>query len=163
MISRRQICAALCKLPLCQKSLKDQDGFTALKVPLIKEPNILALWKSFVSDDFLIPCPFEQVEKVAERSNKVWTSQGCPHETPINFGSPSETQQSTQIAQRWGFSAAADAIFRAWNQDRRRMAMTMKFENPCESTQPPRCPNNMHKHDVQAIIRTNISTNSCFL
>eukprot|EP00434_Breviolum_minutum_P025643 symbB.v1.2.022659.t1/scaffold2021.1/size93746/1 len=42
-----EICAALCKLPLCQKSLKDQDGFTALK-----------------------------------------------------------------IAQRWGFSAAADAIFR---------------------------------------------------
>ena len=45
-----EICAALCKLPLCQKSLKDQDGFTALK-----------------------------------------------------------------IAQRWGFSAAADAIFRAIN------------------------------------------------
>jgi len=42
-----EICAALCKLPLCQKSLKDSDGFTAL-----------------------------------------------------------------QIAQRWGFSAAADAIFR---------------------------------------------------
>mmetsp|Transcript_48582 Transcript_48582/g.77314 ORF Transcript_48582/g.77314 Transcript_48582/m.77314 type:complete len:549 (+) Transcript_48582:53-1699(+) len=45
-----EICAALCKLPLCQKSLKDSDGFTAL-----------------------------------------------------------------QIAQRWGFSAAADAIFRAIN------------------------------------------------
>lgn len=45
-----EICAALCKLPLCQKSLKDSEGFTAL-----------------------------------------------------------------QIAQRWGFSAAADAIFRAIN------------------------------------------------
>ena len=53
-----------------------------------------------------IPCPFEQVEKGSECSNKVWTSEG----------SPSETQQSTQIAQRWGFSAAADAIFRVRNQ-----------------------------------------------
>lgn len=35
------------------------------------------------------------------------------------------------------------------NQDRR--WMDMKFENPCESTQPLTCPSNIHQHDVRTI------------
>lgn len=137
--SYAQICAALCKLPLCQKSLKDSDGFTALPqtVPWQLRGRFLSIFEDTTwVGSTIYPCDFNR------KQSSYWGKGGKTDAFLLLFGEDMgilyTTQKSLrrhknykmhrefrrklpqhlgslQIAQRWGFSAAADAIFRAGN------------------------------------------------